>query len=179
MIRLVSELKFLRSLKDDDFEQFANSMIETFSKNIKQGYSIPPTAFIICKDVAYVCDITFKDDKEKSDNLQCLKYISDQISADHVLLMFESYYSSCNADSTDKDQKTTYIRPSLDPNRKEALLSVLYSRLGGSKVIFYPFERNCTKNTVVFLEEQKEILTEFSGFLSEFSLEQFPSTLLH
>jgi len=119
---------------------------------------------IMNEKIIYPSTFSFFEQGEKEATQAMLrKTLKDMKEIEAYIFICETYFVTKNAD----EDCLICSRPSMSPDRQEAILINYSARDGTKRLIFLPFKRaECGQ---IFFEEEQEMLTEREIILGEFS----------
>ena len=146
--------------------------IEVVSKEVleKQGHHSPQIMFELNGKIN-IGILKFENDIEKNLMMKSMRELIHKEKINSYVIIMEAWISTRHSDDT-----TPYIRPKLDPKRKECLIVSIYNRDMTTDIINNIFERDGKKIKWVDRQTNKE-LTEsksmWNFYLEDLSNKEF------
>ena len=132
---------------------------------LKDKHHSPMFFPIVHEKIIYPSTFSFFEQGEKEATQAMLrKTLKDMKEIEAYIFICETYFVTKNSD---EDCLISCSRPSMSPDRQEAILINYSARDGTKRLIFLPFKR--TECGQIFFDEEQEMLTEKEIILGEFS----------
>lgn len=139
-----------------DIKQIA----EMAKENLRRDKGLIATAIVNSPKGKVVIGLDFRDDEEKEIAIDKLRELLQKIQTDHYFIISESYYVQR------KKEDGIRIRPSQQPDKKEAIVITKFTKTLEDEMMLIPFRRE--GDNIIFEKEEymksSEILSKFNIF---------------
>lgn len=145
-------------MKKDELRNEMETHLESAkSLLLTDGYLVP-VAFVYCGNIAYIIQLSFKDQEDKEKQIALLRAVVEEKNADAVFTITESWYVMA-----DKDLN---IAPSEHPMRKECIFLIGECEEGDITLIQIFERKNIDDHEKIVFGEKKDIgISHFFGKL--------------
>ena len=151
-------------MKNETKEFIDSHIIPTAIRLLKSDGFLTPVCFFIDEESnnSFVNQLSFADDETKAQSIRSTHIKAHKVGSDVLVYVTEAWMST---HKREEYEEGGFVRPSEDPERREAIVVTIAAKSGERMVISYPFTRE--EGQIIIDETKKEEHKDFDSIFTD------------